>query len=147
MQEVTIAEAAQKFGVSQHTVMRWLKTGDLEGYKDPSAQGYRWIIKLDQDRMATGVTAANSAPARPGISESANYDTTAEAQPVWTLIDTIQQQIEEKDRQLQEKDRQVQEKDRQIEQLLVLVSQAQAALPAPQDSPWWWRWTPAGKGR
>ena len=47
MPRVGISEAAHRLGVSQDTVRRRLKTGELAGEKGRSAGGFRWIVDLD----------------------------------------------------------------------------------------------------
>lgn len=66
MDRVTLAEAATRLGVSEQTIRRRLKTGELQGEREVTAQGYRWWVSVPesvkgQDRpnvpTSTGVDA------------------------------------------------------------------------------------------
>jgi excisionase family DNA binding protein len=65
MIELTIKEAAERLGVSADTVRRHLKSGELEGRREPMGSGYRWIVQLDEDlepepQAATGTAVASA---------------------------------------------------------------------------------------
>ncbi len=44
MERLPIAEAAQRLGVSDVTIRRRIKRGDLRAEKEPTAQGYEWRV-------------------------------------------------------------------------------------------------------
>jgi excisionase family DNA binding protein len=110
--QVTIAEAAKLLRVSEHTVRRRVRNGELPSVQVARSQGYVWMIELPDDAPAdtppSGETAA-----------------------LHQLIDSLNAQVDSLKEQLSSK-------DRQIEQLHVLLQQAQAALPAAGDNRSWW---------
>lgn len=46
---VSIAEAAERYGVSADTIRRRLKRGELAGRKEATAQGFTWAIEVPSD--------------------------------------------------------------------------------------------------
>jgi excisionase family DNA binding protein len=44
MECLTAQEAAQRLGVSEVTIRRRIKRGELEAEKEPTAQGYEWRV-------------------------------------------------------------------------------------------------------
>ncbi len=137
MEQVTIAEAARRLGVSQDTVKRKLRRGELKGRQQPRPQGFTWIIELEEDGLGESVTDAKT-EARTGASTTAR---TGELHLLEEMVSTLRAQIAGQQEQLTVKDSQLETKDHQIEQLHVLVQQAQAALPAPRENRRsWWRW-------
>jgi hypothetical protein len=120
--QVTIAEAAEKLRLSEHTVRRRVKSGELPSSQVATPQGFVWMVELPDD------------------SPDGNTDATGEIKALRELIDQMASQIAVLTGQLQVKDSQMESKDRQISELHVLLQQAQAALPAPRDRrPWWSR--------
>ncbi len=118
MVEVSIEEASRLLGVSQETVRRRIRNGELEAHQEARPQGYIWRIMLPDDlpsHLGNGYAPAELADA---------------------LRDTIQRQ----DDTIAQMRSQLEAKDKQIEQLHVLLQQAQAALPTPRNNrPWWQR--------
>jgi len=51
---VTIKEAAARLGVSEDTIKRRLKRGELHGEKQERPQGFTWLIELPDDLPAPG---------------------------------------------------------------------------------------------
>jgi excisionase family DNA binding protein len=49
VERVTIREAAKRLGVSQDTVRRRLKAGELQGVQDPIPGGFTWLVELAPD--------------------------------------------------------------------------------------------------
>lgn len=49
MAELTIKEAAAALGVSQDTIRRRLKAGEIEGRKEEMGSGYRWVVTVPDD--------------------------------------------------------------------------------------------------
>lgn len=45
-EEVSITEAAQRLGVSDDTVRRRLRVGQLEGRRERTPRGYRWLVQV-----------------------------------------------------------------------------------------------------
>ena len=51
--EVDIREAAVRLGVSESAVCRRLRVGTLEGRRERSASGYKWVCVLPDGAYAT----------------------------------------------------------------------------------------------
>ena len=66
MDELTLQEAAQRLGVSEHTVRRRVKRGTLAGVQVSSPQGFVWRVRLPDaatspDGLANGQVAFRDA--------------------------------------------------------------------------------------
>ena len=118
---LTIAEAAQRLGVSTDTIHRRLKRGQLSGHQQTTPQGFTWLIEVAVGPRDWERGTPADAPANAG-------DTHRLEQMVSMLQDQVGAQ------QLQ-----LETKDQQIKELHVLLQQTQAALPAPRDGRSWWR--------
>ena len=122
---VPIPEAAQLLRLSEYTVRRRLRTGELTGHQVASPGGFAWMVEVP-DELAHDVPMENS------------YS--GEMAAMKALLAKAEAQIASQEMQLQAKDRQLESKDRQIEQLHVLLQQAQTALSAPREEHQsWWR--------
>ena len=130
MQQVSIDEAARLLGVSQDTIRRRIRNGELKAHQETRPQGYVWRVTLPDEEPE---------------SEGQNHvgDTYLSSELVEALRDTIQRQddtIAQLRTQLEAKDRQLETRAREVQELHVLLQQAQAALPVPRDNrPWWQR--------
>ena len=130
MQQVSIDEAARLLGVSQDTIRRRIRNGELKAHQETRPQGYVWRVTLPDEEPE---------------SEGQNHvgDTYLSSELVEALRDTIQRQdntIAQLRTQLEAKDRQLETRAREVQELHVLLQQAQAVLPAPRDNrPWWQR--------
>ena len=124
--QVTIPEAAQLLRLSEYTVRRRLRTGELTGHQVASPGGFAWMVEVP-DHLA------QDAPV-----ESCS---SGEMATMKALLARAEAQIASQETQLQAKDRQLESKDRQIEQLHVLLQQAQTSISAPREGhqPWWRR--------
>jgi len=127
----TIADAAQRLGVSEHTVRRRIKAGELPASRDST--GRLWVTLADPGATPSESSAtAPRTPDSPPDSQSAVYR---------ELVASLQRQVETQALELDARRREVQE-------LHVLLQQAQRALPAApaqqidQDAPRrpWWKW-------
>jgi excisionase family DNA binding protein len=113
--QVTILEAARILRVSEHTVRRRLRSGELEGVQVAGPGGFSWVVTLPEGVQGDGPD-------------------TGELAAMKTLVDHLERQLDAQQSQLEVKDKQIQE-------LHVLLQQAQASLPAPRNNrPWWRRW-------
>jgi excisionase family DNA binding protein len=128
MQEVSIDEAARLLGVSQDTIRRRIRNGELKAHQETRPQGYIWRVTLPDEEPE---------------SQSHIRDTCLSSELVEALRNTIQRQddtIAQLRTQLEAKDRQLETRAREVQELHVLLQQAQAALPGPRDNrPWWQR--------
>jgi excisionase family DNA binding protein len=120
--QVTIAEAAKLLRVSEHTVRRRVRNGELPSVQVARSQGYVWMIELPDD----------SSPDTPPLGEIA---------ALHQLIDSLNAQVDSLRGQLDAKDKQLETRAREVQELHVLLQQAQAALPAPKEHQhsWWYK--------
>jgi Winged helix-turn-helix DNA-binding len=103
---VTIREAAERLGVSQDTVKRRLKRGELQGVQEPRPQGFVWLVELPDEAAA----AATPPPSAAEVSA-------AEVRRLDQMVDLLREQLANRERDIRE--------------LHVLLEQAQRALPPP----------------
>jgi hypothetical protein len=109
---VSIPEASRLLRVSENTVRRRLKNGELKGHHVASVGGFAWMIELPDDLVQDAPESGEMAEMRASMARMEAHITLLEGQ--------------------------LQAKDKQIEQLHVLLQQAQAALPAAGDNRSWW---------
>jgi multidrug efflux pump subunit AcrA (membrane-fusion protein) len=126
---LSIGQAVTRLGVSEVTIRRRLRKGELKGQKRQTPQGYVWLIELPDDIPEDNKNGGD------GEGESlaelvAALRSQVEGQQ--ELVDSLQAQVKIQQEELTAK-------NKQIEQLHVLLQQAQAALPAPRDNRPWWR--------
>ncbi len=115
--QTTIGEAAQRLGVSEHTVRRRVRSGELPGSQVATPQGYTWRVEVPDDSPDPTPKAGDG-----------------EVRALRELVATLQGRMEAQDSELAAK-------NEQIRELHVLMQQAQAALPAPKETrPWWRLW-------
>jgi len=119
---LTIAETAQRLGVSTDTIHRRLRKGELVGHQQPTPQGFTWLTEFAGGPRNTNGVATADAPATAG-----------ELQRLEQMVSMVEQQVETLREELARK-------NTQIEQLHVLLQQQALALPAPRENRRWWRW-------
>jgi hypothetical protein len=136
---LTMVEAAHRLGVSVDTVKRRIQKGELKGHQQPRPQGFVWLVEMPEESNQPGSNPADT-PVDTAVS-------TGELRRLEEMVQFLKAELVARDAQVeswkQEAEahrEQLQAKDRQIEQLHVLLQQAQAALPVPQeDRHSWWR--------
>jgi excisionase family DNA binding protein len=111
--EVTIAQAAKVLQVSEHTVRRRLRRGEIQGVQVANAGGFVWMVRLPDEVQVDSPSAG-------------------EMEAMRALIARLEAQIAAQEAELEARRREVQE-------LHVLLQTAQAALPAPREGRGWWR--------
>jgi IS30 family transposase len=123
MERVSIPEAARRLGVTQDTIRRRIRKGELAAYQEPRPQGYVWFVDVPEEELSA------EEPAYPDFKEE-----TGEVQLLREMMELLREELKTKDRQLEAREREVQE-------LHVLLQRAQAALPAPKEDrqSWWHR--------
>jgi hypothetical protein len=151
--EVSMAEAAQLLGLSIDTVRRRLHRGELQGRQEPTAQGFRWWVKVP-DKVDPGYKCGAATPSQNGSHSGATLEDASgatsnesgttlagpgELQALREVIEVLQAQVKAQQERLAVKDQHLEAKDRQIEQLHVLLQQAQVALPGSREHRPWWR--------
>jgi hypothetical protein len=123
--QVTIPEAAQLLRLSEYTVRRRLRTGELTGHQVASPGGFAWMVEVPDDLAQDATT-------------ESHYS--GEMAAMRALLARAEAQIASQETQLQAKDKQLETRAREVQELHVLLQQAQAALPAPkEDRQSWWR--------
>jgi hypothetical protein len=121
MELVTVPEAARRLGVTEDTVKRRLRKGELQGERKARPQGYTWMVELPDEESGTDSTV--SSPSDDTVDHQVSN---GEIRRLEEMVSMLQHQLEVREREVQE--------------LHVLLQQAQAALSAPRDSrPWWQR--------
>ena len=111
MARLSIPEAVHILGLSQDTIRKRLRSGELQGQKVKGAGGFRWEVFVADD---------------PTVKSDTNDDTNDGA-----LVDQIQARIDSLEAQLTTRAGEI----NQLHRLL-----AQTALNAAPDRPWWKLW-------
>ena len=111
MARLSIPEAVHTLGLSQDTIRKRLRSGDLQGQKVKGAGGFRWEVFVADD---------------PTVKSDTNDDTDGGA-----LVDQMQARIDSLETQLTTR-------AGEIDQLHRLL--AQTALNAAPGRPWWKFW-------
>lgn len=134
MELVSLAEAAQRLGVSVDTIKRRLRRGELQGRQKPRPQGYTWLIEMP-DCPAEGFNSPASSHAETPAASMVDLEAaTVEIVNMRAMLAMVQEQIAAQQAELEARRREVQE-------LHVLLQQAQKALPAPKEERRsWWQW-------
>ena len=117
--QVTIPEAARVLRVSEHTVRRRLRSGELQGSQVASVGGFTWMVDIPDELL---------------IGSPASGETAVTA----LLIARLEAQIVSQGAQIAAQYEELEARRREVQELHVLLQQAQAALPAARDSRSWW---------
>jgi hypothetical protein len=128
LQQVSIDEAARLLGVSQDTIRRRIRNGELKAHQEARPQGFIWRVTLPDEELG---------------SEGQHHvgNTYVSSELLESLRDTIQRQddtIAQLRDQLEAKDRQLETRAREVQELHVLLQQFGTALPAAGDNHSWW---------
>ncbi len=112
--ETTVDEAAKHLGVSRDTVMRRIRKGELDAHQEERPQGHVWRVVIPDEKE-----------------ESSKVDgevLARELESMRGVLELVQGELATK--------------NEQIKELHILLQQAQAALPAPQENrrSWWRLW-------
>jgi hypothetical protein len=135
MAKVSIAEAGHRLGISQDTVRKRLRLGELTGTQVGAPGGFRWMVELPED-VPGAETKKN------GNKEAEDREDQSLAESVAALsarVEGQQELIEALQSQIQSQKDQLEARGREVQELHVLLQQAQAALPAPREGRAWWR--------
>jgi predicted ArsR family transcriptional regulator len=124
---VSLAEAASRLGVSVDTVRRRLQKGELRGQQQARAQGYVWLIEIEEEPDP-----GNSPADAEHISQISVAACQAEIGRLEGMVAMLQDRVNSQETELEARRREVQE-------LHVLLQQSQAALPASREGRSWWR--------
>lgn len=138
---ISVVEAAKVLGVSEETVKRRIRRGELQGQQYPRPQGHVWMVDLPSDPVNSTIHHDIRTTPR----EFIDHDTDpavrdGEISRLEETLSILRTQVEAQEKYIEGYQQQLDAKDRQIEQLHVLLQQAQAALSAPKDNRRsWWR--------
>jgi predicted site-specific integrase-resolvase len=119
MASVTIKEAAERLGISEVTIRRRLRTGQLKGYQESPPTG-KWFIEVSDDDVEQGEAGAD------------------DDDDVLELVDALRDTIKRQDEVIALLKHQLEAREREVQELHVLLQQSQTALPAAGDNRSWW---------
>ena len=125
MARLSIPKAANTLGLSQDTIRKRLRSGDLQGQKVKGAGGFRWEVFVADDPTVKGDTQDGN---HANVTDDGNHANNANGGP---LIDQMQARIDNLETQLTTR-------AGEIDQLHRLL--AQTALNAAPGRPWWRFW-------
>jgi hypothetical protein len=136
--EVTVLEAARCLGISPDTVRRRISTGELKARKEINGKNFTWWVEVAEDLVSTGqVIQEGPLPINEQDGERFNASSIVDVQ---TLLDSQASLIATLKAQVQAQQEELESRRREVQELHVLLQQAQAALPVPQeDRHSWWR--------
>jgi hypothetical protein len=127
-------EAAKRLGVSVATIRRRLHSGELQGFQEPTSQGFKWLVEVPESATVGTPSKSKSQTDSKGVSDSVSdldgdmsgvYTTNGKVGALKETIAILREELEARRREVQE--------------LHVLLQHAQAALPAPKENRSWWR--------
>ena len=125
MARLSIPEADHTLGLSQDTIRKRLRSGDLQGQKVKGAGGFRWEVFVADDPTGKSVTQdANHA----NVTDDGNHDDDANGGALVVELKARVNNLEE----------QLTIRAGEIDQLHRLL--AQTALNAAPGRPWWQFW-------
>ena len=127
MAVVSIPEAARRLGVSQDTIRRRIRGGQLQAGQKPTPQGFRWAVDLGE--------AAQAEPP-PSHGQDIGGAREGEGLAFRELVATLQAQVEAQRGDLEARRREV------LELHALLGHLQQRALPASGGISWWRRLWP-----
>ena len=127
MERLTIAEAAQRWHISQDTVRRRIRRGELKAQQQPTPQGFVWVVEVSE------IPESAEAPSEARLGEGQIMrELVTTVQVMRELVGTIQVQAATQREELKARRREVQE-------LHVLLHHLQARALPPPRRPWWGR--------
>ena len=137
---VSVAEAAKFLGVSEETVKRRIRRGELVGKQHPRPQGYAWMVEIPDELRATNndthhdINTDHDDAITPQQLVTGNGSIGGELKRLDQMVVILEKQATLHQEEMESRRREVQE-------LHVLLQQAHAALPAPRErGPWWHLW-------
>ena len=137
---VSVAEAAKFLGVSEETVKRRIRRGELVGKQHPRPQGYAWMVEIPDELQATNNDTHHDI--------NTDHDDAITPQQLVTGDGSIGGELKRLDQMVVILEKQatlhqeeMESRRREVQELHVLLQQAHAALPAPRErGPWWQLW-------
>jgi len=125
MARLSIPEAMHTLGLSQDTIRKRLRSGDLQGQKVKGAGGFRWEVFVADGPTVKGVTQDGN---HANVTDDGNHDDDANGGALVVELKARVNNLEE----------QLTIRAGEIDQLHRLL--AQTALNAAPGRPWWQFW-------
>jgi len=125
MARLSIPEAVHTLGLSQDTIRKRLRSGDLQGQKVKGAGGFRWEVFVADGPTVKGVTQDGN---HANVTDDGNHDDDANGGALVVELKARVNNLEE----------QLTIRAGEIDQLHRLL--AQTALNAAPSHPWWRFW-------
>jgi excisionase family DNA binding protein len=120
--QVSVPEAARLLRVSEHTVRRRLKSGELQGHQVASSGGFLWMVEIPEELQADGPDSGEMAAMK-------------------ALVAQLEETIAMLRERFAVQDAELEARRREVQELHVLLQQVQVALPPPRGRPWWKWWS------
>ncbi len=121
MAKLSIPEAVHTLGLSQSTIRKRLRSGDLQGQKVKGAGGFRWEVFVADGPTVKGDTQDGN---HANVTDDGNHANHGDHGNGDDLVEIHREELTEKNRQISE-----------LHRLL-----AQTALNAASGRPWWQFW-------
>ena len=121
MARLSIPEAVHTLGLSQDTIRKRLRSGDLQGQKVKGAGGFRWEVFVADGPTVKGDTQDGN---HANVTDDGNHANHGDHGNGDDLVEILREELTEKNRQISE-----------LHRLL-----AQTALNAAPGRPWWQFW-------
>ena len=121
MARLSIPEAMHTLGLSQDTIRKRLRSGDLQGQKVKGAGGFKWEVFVADDPTVKGDTQDGN---HANVTNDGNDGDHTNDGNGSALVEILREELVEKNRQISE-----------LHRLL-----AQTALNAAPGRPWWKFW-------
>lgn len=139
---VSVAEAAKFLGVSEETVKRRIRRGELSGEQHPRPQGYSWMVDMPEDLYSATTHHAIPTPHDHTVTPQdhlTNHNTDGSSSI--GEVKRLDQMVAILENQMALHQEELESRRREVQELHVLLQQAHAALPAPREhGPWWQFW-------
>jgi len=130
-QEVTIAEAAEQLRLSQATIRKKIKNGELNSTKEPSSGGFRYKVLLDDE----AITPQTQGPT-PAWAHKYEVSTSTRMETLEAQLTANTELIERFRLENQAQATELAARRREVQELHTLLAQ-QTALNVGRRS--WWR--------
>ena len=125
MARLSIPEAVHTLGLSQDTIRKRLRSGDLQGQKVKGAGGFRWEVFVADDPTVKGVTQDGN---HANVTDDGNHGDDANGN---ALVIELKARVNNLEEQLTIRAGEISELHRLL---------AQTALNAAPGRPWWQFW-------
>ena len=119
MEELSIADAAKRLGMSIDTVRRRISKGELKARKVTGSHGEMYLVEIPDDA--------------PAASDAPPVDNSGEIEALRKTISILEAELESR--------------RREISELHILLQRATSPAPKPAALPWWQRLLPRGKNK